>query len=183
MSLLDKFKCFIKDVRDNYKYRKIKSCSLPFPFLHNWVSYDKNNKCYDVERSIVYALGDVAKVGLMYHYTVLGDENNLHSYSFDKVIKALYDYPQTFKVPDEYLDEYSKQELFYLKEVKQYLHSIKLKDIKPCKERTILDEKWDSIYNKKHKSIKDRLFMASYSRKCQKLRFKENLMRYSNEKA
>ena len=95
----------------------------------------------------------------------------------------MYNYPETFSVPDEFLNEYSKQELYYLKKVSNFLHLIDLKDIKPSEERMLLEKKWSSIYNKKHKNINDILFMLKYDKRWRKLEFKENLKRYENAKA
>lgn len=198
MSLFDKVKCYFYKINENKRYKKIKSCNLPFPFFNKkgplieWVQYVNGHNCYNVEQNIVYAVGDIARVGVTYHYKalLLNSSQSVnycmkvsHCHSFDEVVQALYDYPETFSIPDEFLNEYSKQELDYLKIVKNYLQLIDLKDVKMSEERRLLDEKWSSIYNKKHKSIKDRLFVINYQKRWRKLVFKENLERYTNENA
>lgn len=200
MGLFDKVKYYFFTIKENKRYKKIKSCNLPYPFWNKkrqtfeWVRYSKDYKCYCVEPSLVYSIGEVARTGVTYHYKakLYGREFPTqtikyrlmvnHCHSFEEVVKALYDYPETFSVPDEFLDEYSKQELSYIKDIKNYLLLIGLKDIKESKERKLLDEKWDIIYNKKHKNIKDRIFMMTYSKRWKKLEREEYLERYSNPK-
>lgn len=200
MNLFMKFKNYIYEQKENIRYIKVKSCNLPYPFWNKkrqtfeWVRYSKDYKCYCVEPSLVYSIGEVARTGVTYHYKakLYGREFPTqtikyrlmvnHCHSFEEVVMALYDYPETFFIPDDFLNEYSKQELSYLKEVKNYLLLIGLKDIKKSKERELLDEKWDIIYNKKHKNLKDKLFMMNYSKRWKKLEHEEYLKRYSNPK-
>ena len=199
MNLFMKFKNYIYEQKENIRYIKVKSCNLPYPFWNKkrqtfeWVRYSKDYKCYCVEPSLVYSIGEVARTGVTYHYKakLYGREfptqtikHRLmvnHCHSFEEVVKALYDYPETFSVPNEFLDEYSKQELDYLKKAKKYLQLIELKDIKPSKERELLDEKWNNVYTKKRKSIKDLLFLFNYQKRWRKIIFNEDLKRYSNE--
>ncbi|MEF2663922.1 MAG: hypothetical protein U0M92_06405 [Bacilli bacterium] len=199
MGLFDKVKYYFFTIKENKRYKKIKSCNLPYPFWNKkrqtfeWVRYSKDYKCYCVEPSLVYFIGEVARTGVTYHYKakLYGREfptqtikHRLmvnHCHSFEEVVKALYDYPETFSVPNEFLDEYSKQELDYLKKAKKYLQLIELKDIKPSKERELLDEKWNDVYTKKRKSIKDLLFLFNYQKRWRKIIFNEDLKRYSNE--
>ena len=199
MGLFDKVKYYFFTIKENKRYKKIKSCNLPYPFWNKkrqtfeWVRYSKDYKCYCVEPSLVYSIDEVARTGVTYHYKakLYGREFPTqtikyrlmvnHCHSFEEVVKALYDYPETFSVPDEFLDEYSKQELDYLKKAKKYLQLIELKDIKPSKERELLDEKWNDVYTKKRKSIKDLLFLFNYQKRWRKIIFNEDLKRYSNE--
>lgn len=200
MNLFMKFKNYIYEQKENIRYIKVKSCNLPYPFFDEkrqsfeWVRYSKDYKCYCVEPSLVYSIGEVARTGVTYHYkaklygrgfptqTIKHRLMVSHCHSFEEVVRALYDYPETFFVPDEFLNEYSKQELSYINDVKNYLLLIGLKDIKESKERKLLNEKWNIIYNKKHKNIKDRIFMMTYSKRWKKLEHEEYLKRYSNPK-
>lgn len=200
MNLLNKIKSCIYEWKENNRYKKVKRCSLPYPFwdkkryTFEWVRYSKDYKHYCADPNLFYSIGEIARTGVTYHYKakLYGREFPTqeikyrlmvnHCHSFEEVVRALYDYPETFFIPDEFLDEYSKQELSYLKEIKNYLLLIGLKDIKEGKERKMLDEKWDIIYNKKHKNIKDRIFMMNYSKRWKKLEHEEYLKRYSNSK-
>lgn len=187
----------------NRRYKKFKKCSLPYPFLDKkrdtfeWVYYDEHRQSgYDVQNSLYEALGNVSSSGVTYHYEAFmcGRKNpeqdeykyemmESHCHSFDEVVGRVYDYPESFRIPKDCLEEYSKQELRCLKKMQSYLNAIGLKDKKDSPEITALDEKWIDIDNKKKKSLKDRFFLLSYQNKWEKLREKEKLERYSNEKA
>lgn len=195
MGLFDKVKYYFFTIKENKRYKKIKSCNLPFPFFSKsapsieWVRYSRNYRRYCADTSLFYSIGEIIRTGVTYHYRVglykKGFHNqklkHSHCHSFEEVVKVLYDYPETFSVPNEFLDEYSKQELDYLKKAKKYLQLIELKDIKPSKERELLDEKWNDVYTKKRKSIKDLLFLFNYQKRWRKIIFNEDLKRYSNE--
>lgn len=198
MHLSSKIKLYFYKFKENKRYKKFKDCYLPYPFFDNkrdtfeWVKY--MNKHYIVEPNLLYAIGDIARVGVTYHYKINVSElvkdkefkfspTIKHCHSFDEVIYALYDYPESFIIPDEFLYEYSNQELGYLKQTRSYLHLIGLKDIKCSNEINKLDMEFDHIYAKKHKNIKDKLFLKNYDKKLKKLKYENNLKRYSNTKA
>lgn len=185
------------------RYKKFKNCSLPYPFwdkkrdTFEWVYFDEYRQAgYDIQISLYEALGNVSSSGVTYHYEALmygrkdPEEKEAkyqmmesHCHSFDEVVRRVYRYPETFHIPDDYLDEYSKQELSFLKKMQSYLKAIGLLDEKESSEITALNEKWKEIDDKKRKSIKDYFFLLGYSKRWEKLREKENLKRYTNEKA
>lgn len=189
--------------KENRRYKKFKGCSLPYPFwdkrrdTFEWVYYDEVRQCgYDVENSLYEALGNVSCSGVTYHYEayMYGRKNpkqkeckyqNLisHCHSFDEIVRCLYEYPETFRIPDEFKDEYSNQELRYLNKVQSYLKIIGLKDGKKSKEIQELNDRWQEIDDKKRKSINDLFFLLNYSRLFERQREKEDLERYSNELA
>ncbi len=151
---------------------------------------------YDIQNSLYEALGNVSSSGVTYHYEAFmyGRKNpeekeakyqmmESHCHSFDEVVKCVYDYPESFRIPEDCLEEYSKQELRCLKKMQSYLKAIGLKDEKESPEIAALNEKWKEIDDKKRKSLKDRFFILSYQNKWEKLREKEKLERYNNEKA
>jgi len=201
MHIFTKIKNFYYRLRDRRIYRKFKNCSIPYPFYDKkrntfeWVNYYKDIKQYDVRTSLLDAIGNVTNSGVIYHFRakLLGREKPdqelkyrlmiSHCHNFDEVIKELYDYPETFEIPNEFLDEYSKQELDYLKQVKNYLLLIGLKDYRTSKEKELLDNKWYIIDKKKHKNIKDKLFMFTYQKRWEKIDENEKLKRYENSKA
>lgn len=184
LHLSSKIKLYFYKLKENKRYKKFKDCYLPYPYFDEkrdtfeWVKYFKTQ--YVVEPSLLYAIGDIARVGVIYHYNVHKLE---HCHCFDEVIHALYDYPESFTIPDEFLDEYSKQELLFLKYVKNYLLLIDLKDFRQSEETCKLDSEFDHIYSKKHKSIKDKIFLKSYQKKWRRIKYENNLKRYSNSKA
>ena len=120
-----------------------------------------------------------------YNYEKKKYENIIsHCHSFDELINKLYRYPESFEIPSEYLNEYSNQELNYIKSIKKYFKLINLKDEKYSKELEELDNKWESLRDKKHKSLKEIIFLHNtYSKEWDKLSEKEKLERCNNKKA
>ncbi|MCI8467800.1 MAG: hypothetical protein HFI08_06425 [Bacilli bacterium] len=188
--------------KQNKRYKKFRNCNLPCPFFDKkrdtfeWVYYDGyRQNGYDIQTSLYEALGNVSKSGVTYHYEAVmyGQKNSEekeakyqmmldHCHSFDEVIERVYRYPETFHIPDNYLEEYSKQELRCLKKIQSYLKVIGLPDDKESSDIIALNEKWQEINDKKRKSIKDYYFLLGYSKRWKKLIEKENMKRYVNEK-
>lgn len=187
----------------NKRYKKFKNCSLPYPFwdkrrdTFEWVYYDELKQCgYDIQNSLFEALGNVSSSGLTYHYEALmyGRKDSeqkeakyqmleSHCHSFDEVVRCVYEYPESFRIPKEYLQEYSEQELRCLRKMQSYLKAIGLKDEKESQEIANLNKKWEEIDNKKKKTLNDMIFLLRYSKKWEQQREKEKLKRYSNEKS
>lgn len=201
MNIFTKINTFYYRLKDKKRYKKFKNCTIPYPFYDKkrntfeWVNYYKDINEYDVRTSLLESLGTVSNSGLIYHFKakLFGREKPeqelkyrlmvSHCHNFDEVVNKLYDYPETFEIPDEFLDEYSKQELIYLKQVKNYLLLIGLKDYRSSKEKELLDNTWDLIDKKKHKSLKDKLFLLTYQKRWDKIDEKEKFQRYENSKA
>lgn len=108
-------------------------------------SFDRKQK---INNNLIDALEDIAGAGFYYPYTCgyfewarATDENDkpklkighTHSHSFEKVVRDLYDFPESFKISKEEEEFYSKQELKYLRRVQKYLLFIGLKDIESYK--------------------------------------------------
>lgn len=70
---------------------------------------------------IGYVLGEIVLGGLVYHFVVAGMSPSEpgHMHSFDAVLKIAYEEADTFQIPHDCLDEYSQQELEFLKAVVQ----------------------------------------------------------------
>lgn len=183
MKTSDRIKLYLYQHKENKRYKKFKSCTLPYPFFDEkrltfeWVTYIK--KQYDINRSLLYAIENLARTGVIYHYK---QQKIKHCHSFDEVIEALYKYPESFTIPDEFLSEYSNQELLFLKQVQSYLHLIGLRDYTESKKMQDINNRFDYIYDKKHKTIKDKLFLMTYHKKCRNQEYKDNLKRYTNAK-
>lgn len=188
--------------RESRRYRKFKNCSLPYPFwdkkrdTFEWVYYDEARQSgFDIQNSLYEALGNISSSGVVYHYEAYmygrvnsGEEAKYqmmesHCHSFDEIVGCVYSYPETFRIPSDCLDEYSKQELRCLKKIQSYLRAIGLTDEKESPEMQALNEKWEKIDEKNKKSIREKLFLLTYSKKWEKIREKENFKRYYNEKA
>lgn len=183
MKTSDRIKLYLYQHKENKRYKKFKSCTLPYPFFDEkrltfeWVTYIKKQYC--INRSLLYAIESLARTGVIYHYK---QQKIKHCHSFDEVIVSLYKYPESFTIPDEFLSEYSNQELLFLKQVQSYLHLIGLRDYTESKEMQDINNRFDYIYDKKHKTIKDKLFMMAYHKKCRKQEYRDNLKRYTNTK-
>lgn len=196
--MFNNIKELIYILKEKKRYKKLKNCSIPYPFfdkkrnIFEWVQFSKENNSFITNGSIQDALSDIGKNGIIYHYKLNSynyDKQKYttdisHGHTFNDVINALYDYPESFEIPNEYINEYSNQELKYIKSLKEYFKLINLKDIKYNKDIEELDNKRSKIYNKKHKSLKDYIFINhTYSKCWNKLNEKDKLNRYNNQKA
>lgn len=203
MNIFTKIRTFYYIKKTNGRYRQFKKCSLPYPYydkkrdIFEWVYYDKARQGgYDIQNSLFEALSNVSCTGVTYDYEALmyGRKSpeqkepkyqmmESHCHSFDEVVRCLYTYPESFRIPEEYLYEYSEQELRCLKGMQSYLKATGLKDEKESPEIAALNEQWKEIDNKKKKGLKERLFLLRYSKKFEKLQNKEKFKRYENSRA
>ncbi len=157
---------------------KEKNCRILYP------------KQLEMNNSLQDDLENNIKCSLIYHYKakiykvdeMKYQKEICHCHSFDMIIKALYKYPESFLIPREYKNEYSSQELKLLKEIKNYLLLIGLKDYKISDERLNLEKKYIKIYKKKNKSIIYKIVLFYLEKKDQKLIKKEKYMRCINIK-
>lgn len=110
---------------------------------------DEFDRRLHVEKNLTDALADIAFTGFYYPYTckyftlprVDDDEprkwkielGHTHSHSFEHVVSSLYDFPESFKIEDDELEFYSKQELVYLRRVQKYLLFLEIKDLESPK--------------------------------------------------
>lgn len=143
------------------RYDKFKKNNLPTPFwdkerqtleyvyFYNGKSYldseEKSN--LEVNSRLSKALGDIAFTGFYYSFTdrhiTSWKENNKyikksvvghnHAHSFEEVVSALYDSPESFRIAKDEEQYYSKQELAYLRRVQKYLLFIGMKDLETTK--------------------------------------------------
>lgn len=198
MGLFNKIQFFIYELKDKRRYKKFKNCSIPYPFydkkrnVFEWIRYSNVINQYETTNNLIDALGSIGNIEMIYHYKAnfYNYEKNKyeniisHCHSFDELINELYRYPESFEIPSEYLNEYSNQELNYIKSIKKYFKLINLKDEKYSKELEELDNKWESLRDKKHKSLKEIIFLHNtYSKEWDKLSEKEKLERCNNKKA
>lgn len=106
---------------------------------------DEFDRKLHVESSLTEALANIAFTGFYYPYTCkyftlprVDDEEprkmkielgHTHGHDFDHVVSSLYDFPESFKIEDDELEFYSKQQLKYLRRVQKYLLFLGLKDL------------------------------------------------------
>ena len=129
VSINSKFSVYM----DNLEYI---DCVLPIwkddYYIMDEAYYDyKNNKVdYKIRTyyNIYEAFGNIIYDNFYYSYNI--DNHHMHNHNIEEVIRDLYNYPETFEIheDEEYL--FSKQELRYLKRLKNLLNIIGLKDIK-----------------------------------------------------
>ena len=164
------------------RYEKFQENNLPTQFwdderqTNEFVWY--NNGDLEIEQDLVYALGEIAKTSLYYPYTdkhIIGNNRKAvkghnHAHSFQEVIIALYNTPESFKIEKEDQKYYSEQELNYIKNVQKYLLFIGLEDNSPanktfrfnnkkhqqyinCRRLTLKQEEINKIKNKEQNYI------------------------------
>lgn len=61
-----------------------------------------------------WVFGEYFQSGLIYHFRTESFEDVDHEHSFQAVMEWACEYPDSFQIPEEYLHEYSQQELEYL---------------------------------------------------------------------
>lgn len=97
----------------------------------------------EINSSLSKALGEIADTGFYYPFTakyVLKEKENAqvtskiikghcHGHSFEEVVCALYNSPESFNISQEEEKFYSKQELEYFRRVQKYLLFIGMKDL------------------------------------------------------
>ena len=126
----------------NKRYEKFRKNNLPTPFwdrerqVLEYVFYDesKRNKGYNICNNLTDSFS--GKVDLYYPFNsiIITKEGgkkvgHRHEHTFESVVRDLYDYPVSFNIPKKDQDFYSKQELTYLKILKNYLLLVGLTDI------------------------------------------------------
>lgn len=134
------------------RYEKFKKNNLPTPFYDNerqtfeWVYYTPPTAFYDGlqnDTELSNALGVICQVSFHYPYICKyfdipkkgeGDDfviryGEIDSGSFNEVVYNLYQFPESFSIPEDKKNFYSEQELYYLSKVQKYLLFIGLKDV------------------------------------------------------
>ena len=121
---------------------KYKDCTLPVitkdGIIINQAYYNKGKIEFEQTQyeNLYEPLSDIINYNFYYSFNIKNKHS--HAHSIEEVIKELYYNPETFNInkEDEYL--YSKQELKYLKRLKNILQIIGLKDIKTYDEEELI---------------------------------------------
>ena len=106
------------------KYRNI---TIPYRVKDNklpYTYYVYNDKEYKNLNSL---FKDFLGSYLIYHFQLGNKEKEVHS--IQEVIEALYNHIDDFKIPKKYNDEYSENELYYIKELQKELKKGTIKPI------------------------------------------------------
>lgn len=178
----------------NLRYEKFKKNNLPTPFwdkerqVLEYVFYDKDD--YSINSNLTDALSN--KFSLYYPFnclitTIDGNKKigHCHEHTFEEVVRDLYNYPVSFNIPKKDEIYYSKQELNYLKILKNYLLLVGLTDmpdtVKISRYRNKLVKKYQNaiIIKLTNREINDiikgkRVFFA-----VKKNRYNKDLKKYS----
>ena len=163
---------------DNLEYI---DCVLPIwkddYYIMDEAYYDYKNNKVDYKISTYYNIYEAfAKIiydNFYYSYNI--DNHHMHNHNIEEVIRDLYNYPETFEIheDEEYL--FSKQELRYLKRLKNFLNIIGLKDIKKY-DRDYLFER---ARNKKLKKILEySLINLEYSNLIKERKIDKFILKY-----
>ena len=146
---------------DSKRYDKFKNNNLPTPFwdeerqVFEYVYFDDD---LEVNNNLADAFSDIIFDGFYFPFTakrmIIEKEKDeyvtkieigkCHAHTFDEVVQALYESPESFKINKEDKEYYSKQELDYLNQLQKYLLFIDMKDISE-------DNKGNRYNNKKRK--------------------------------
>lgn len=137
---------------DNLEYI---DCVLPIWkddfYIMDEAYYDYKNNKVDYKINTYYniyeAFSKIIYDNFYYSYNI--DNHHMHNHNIEEVIRDLYNYPETFTILEDEEFLFSKQELRYLKRLKNFLNIIGLKDIKKY-DRDYLFER---ARNKKLKKI------------------------------
>ncbi len=104
----------------------------------------KDENVLEISSILSQSLADIAFTGFYFPFTdkqieMRKDENGKikqkivighnHAHSFEEVVKALYNSPESFNIAKDEEQFYSKQELDYLRQVQKYLLFIGMKDL------------------------------------------------------
>lgn len=126
----------------NKRYEKFKKNNLPTPFWDRerqtleYVFYEKDqyNERYNVTNNLVDSFGNKLSFYYSFNSIIFTKDGkrkvgHSHAHTFEEVVRDLYDYPVSFNIPKKDEVYYSKQELTYLKILKNYLLLIGLNDV------------------------------------------------------
>lgn len=121
--LIEPFRYIYKKIKN--KYQNIKYKNKIFK-IKNKIYYKKNNQILEY-KNYEDLFVDLIEDEYIYHYKINNNIN--YSRNFNKVLKQVFNYPETFKIPEEYINEYSQQQLNLIKKIKDKLLEIDYKDI------------------------------------------------------
>ena len=90
-------------------------------FSKRYWLYSRDPNVFDEEGSIEYVVSEYIQDGLIYEYKINGDYS--HEHSFDGVLQAVMDNWETFEIPEDVKDQYSRQELNIISKYLEKLRS------------------------------------------------------------
>jgi len=140
---------------DYFNLKKYKNFNIPIKSKENW-----NLKCKDFllrnefvfKSNIIDIFSEYCNDNLIYYYCYgnkekIDEKHRLsHDHSFDIVIEMLYEFPETFYIPNDCKQYYSKRELEFLHNIQKTLLQDGLKDVGTYYLEHPKKEKWESLY-------------------------------------
>ena len=122
----------------NLRYEKFKKNNLPTPFwdrerqVLEYVFYAKDKM--NISNNLTESFDNKLSLYYPFNSIIITKEGErklgpCHAHSFENVIRDLYDYPESFNITRKDEIYYSKQELSYLKMLKNYFLLVGLTDI------------------------------------------------------
>jgi len=142
-------------IKDYCELKKYKNFNIPIKIKNKW-----NLKCKDfilknefvLKSNIIDIFSEYCNDNLIYYYT-FGNKKSIdkiyalsHDHSFDIVIEMLYEFPETFYIPDDCKKYYSQRELEFLQNIQKKLLDDGLKDVGTYYKEHPKKEKWEELY-------------------------------------
>ena len=139
------------------KLRKFKNINIPIKIKNYWYYKCKDfitKKEFIFKSNIEGVLSEYSNNNLIYYYCYGNRENVLldkryavmHEHSFLDILEMLYEFPETFYIPNDYKSYYSKQEIIYLNQLQEKLLNDGLKDVGTFYQEHPLKEKYELLY-------------------------------------
>ncbi|MBE6156212.1 MAG: hypothetical protein E7161_00490 [Firmicutes bacterium] len=142
-------------LKDYFELKKYRKFNIPIKVKNKWTIKSKdfiNKEEFIFSSSIINTFSEYVKDNLIYYFGY-GDIEKLdkehylsHTHEFDAVIEKLYEYPETFYIPKNCKDDYSKRELEFLKSIQKQLLKDGLKDIGVFYKEHSLKKDYEYLY-------------------------------------
>lgn len=142
-------------ISDFFKLKKYRKFHIPIKDNNKWhiVSNDFiNKKDFVFTSGIINIFSEYAQDNLIYYFCY-GNMEKIdkefylsHDHEFEVVIEKLYQFPETFYIPQNCEGDYSKRELEFLKSIQKKLLDDGLKDIGIFYKEHPLKEKFEHLY-------------------------------------
>ena len=124
----------IYDILKPFKiaYYKIKNKCLIKKYNKKSIIFKNKNNIYYKENNNIFKYSNYSTLFSSniwtptYHYSV--KSKTIHEHDFEAVLRSLYFYPESFEILNENKEEYSKQELKFIENIKKELLKLNYKD-------------------------------------------------------
>ena len=121
--ILKPFKILYYKIKNKYLIKKYNNKSIIFKNKNN-IYYKENNNIFKYQNYSTLFSSTIWTP--TYHYSV--KNKTIHEHDFEAVLRSLYFYPESFEILNENKEEYSKQELKFIENIKKELLKLNYKD-------------------------------------------------------